>query len=308
MDIDILKFGGTSLGNAKTISAVVQIISHKLEQKKLGIVVSAVGGITNFLVESICSTLAGQNVSTIAQVFKKHHLKIIDELHVNQKNCSMNLAINMIETLTLELEVHLEHVLIMGYCNLDYYCKILSLGERASSSILVSLLQSLPYKIISLDPQMIIKTTGPQHEGIPLLPIVQSNFQKVIQQDHVCFVMAGFIGQTLHGKISLLGRNSSDYSGSLMAAGFNANSYEIWTDVDGIFDSDPRKNPNAQQIEELSYTEAFSEKFQHAKVLHPKTLTILIDQQIPVYIKNTFNPAHKGTKIFYDQHIEYKPD
>jgi len=306
--MDILKFGGTSLSNAKTISTVFQIIRNKLEKRKLGIVVSAVSGITNFLVESICSTLTGQNSYTIAQVFKQHHLKIVDELNFMHKNCSMNLAINMIGTLTLELEQYLASILIIGYCNIDSYCKILSLGERASSSILVCLLRSLPYKIISLDPQTIVKTTGPQYEGIPLLDIVQCNFQKVSQQEHECFVMAGFIGQMLDGKVSLLGRNSSDYSGSLMAAGLNASSYEIWTDVDGIFDSDPRKNPNAQHIAELSYNEALSEQFQHAKVLHPKTLSLLIDKRIPVYVKNTLNHDHKGTKIFYKQNIEEKSD
>jgi aspartokinase/homoserine dehydrogenase 1 len=126
---------------------------------------------------------------------------------------------------------------------------------------------------------------------------LERRFSELEVPANSCILMSGFISSTMDGTPSLLGRNGSDFSASLMAVGLKADACEIWTDVDGIYTSDPNKIKDAMLINHMSYGEAMELAFYGASVLHPKTTAALADKKIPLYIKNTFNPTHPGTCI-----------
>lgn len=296
--MEVLKFGGTSLGSSTNMKKVFGLIQQKVQKTRLGIVVSATGGTTNFLIHSIVNSLSGQKTpQLIADEFYKRHFIIINELTTSALSHCMGNALSYLHECCRSLKNSLEEVAKNRFCSIDHYCRILSLGEKLAACIIFNLLGSMSKKIVLVDAEKMIKTAGLRHEGTVILDQVKDNFKSINDLNSDCFLMPGFIASTQKNELSLLGRNSSDYSGSLMAMGLQASCYEIWTDVNGLFDQDPHLHPHAQHIAIASYHDVLSDKFTKSKVLHPKTLSILIEQQIPIYIKNTFNPSHPGSKI-----------
>lgn len=293
--IQILKFGGTSLGNAGRILGILEIISSRMKKTNVGIVLSAVSGITNLLVTSVDKAVQGESYQDLLDEYVKIHRDIIDDLSKTYPNLPHQALQSFIATICQQVTQLLQGVQLIKECPPKSYCKILSFGEVASARIVFELLRSAKVEVTFLNAQDYIKTKGELIEGTPIMDELITRFGAV--KNKPCLLMSGFIASDLEGNLSLLGRNGSDYSASLMAVGTHAERCEIWTDVDGIYTADPNQVPDAKLISRMSYGEAMELAFYGAKVLHPKTTAVLVSARIPLYIKNSFNPMREGTKI-----------
>ncbi|MBF0543841.1 MAG: bifunctional aspartate kinase/homoserine dehydrogenase I [Candidatus Riflebacteria bacterium] len=292
----VMKFGGTSVGNAERMQNVVKLAKEACNAHKVGLVISAVSGITNSLISSISKVLAGEPVSEHVQIFSNSHAKILDEL--KEKNPKrFDVAISEVAKVTAEYENLLTGVKLLSECSPSVLDHISSLGERASIQIILALLENENLKTQLIDPREFILTDSVFGNASPLMPEIQERFRRISDSWVQVFLMPGFYGANKSGKITTLGRGGSDYSASIMAAAMNAEVLEIWTDVDGIFSADPRIVPEAFVLNKMSYFEAMELAFFGAKVLHPRTIAPVVEKKIPTWIKNSFNPSFPGTLI-----------
>ncbi|MES2607572.1 MAG: bifunctional aspartate kinase/homoserine dehydrogenase I [Pseudomonadota bacterium] len=293
----VLKFGGTSVGSAKRLLECLAIVRDRVNQTRVGIVLSAVSGITNKLDASIQAAKVGADIDSLVDPIASIHHAIIDELALNRPALAKDELNQFLDDICQKYKALLHGIQLINECPIKVYCQILSFGERLSARIFTELLRCEGINPHFIDAADFIKTKGALDEGTPVMEELENRFKVLLDSPHKCILMSGFIASDMDGKLSLLGRNGSDFSGSLMAVGLNAERCEIWTDVDGIYTSDPNKIHDAMLIKSMSYGEAMELAFYGATVLHPKTTSALADRDIPLYIKNTFNPAHPGTCI-----------
>ena len=293
----VLKFGGTSVGSAKRLLQCLKIVRERTTHTRIGVVLSAVSGITNKLDASIKSTQNGDDVGALIDAFASIHCAIIDELALNKPALAKDDLYQFLDDVCYKYKALLQGIQLINECPTKVYCQILSFGERLSARIFSELLRCDSVNTLFIDAADFIKTKSALDEGAPIMEELDVRFKAIRDTPHECILMSGFIASDMDGTLSLLGRNGSDFSGSLMAVGLNAERCEIWTDVDGIYTSDPNKIHDAMLIKSMSYGEAMELAFYGATVLHPKTTSALAEHNIPLYIKNTFNPSHPGTCI-----------
>lgn len=298
--MQILKFGGTSLGNAARIMHVSNIIMECSRINRVGVVVSAVSGVTNYLSTSIQKALEGGNIEQLIEPFRLQHEEIITCLAEQKAAFVREKLYQFLNDICANYCSLLQGIQLIKTCPDNIYNQILSLGERLSVRIMQALLLAYSMEVELLDCSDYIKTKGDCCEGVPIIEEIQSRFSKLREQSPQILLMAGFIASNMKGQLTLLGRNGSDYSAALMAMGLQADCCEIWTDVDGVYTADPRLVSEAKLISEMSYGEAMELSFFGAKVLHPKTITPLAAHHIPVWIRNSMNPDVPGTKIQHD--------
>lgn len=297
----VLKFGGTSLGSAPRLLGALDIIVARAAQTRVGVVVSAVSGITNLLVAAADRALAGDDIAALTAPFRQRHADILAELLGHEPTLPKSALSAMIGEHTAELTDLLRGSQLIGVCPPEVYARILSLGERVSVRLMEALLTARGLVVDLLDSRDYIRTRGPAPEAEPMLPAIEARFEPLRTGGAPVLLMAGFVGaDDATGLLTLLGRNGSDYSGSLMAFGLRAACLEIWTDVDGIYSADPRLVPDAQLVPEMSYAEAMELSFFGAKVLHPKTIAPIARYHIPTWIRNSLNPAAPGSLICRD--------
>ncbi|WPY01831.1 Bifunctional aspartokinase/homoserine dehydrogenase N-terminal domain protein (plasmid) [Candidatus Trichorickettsia mobilis] len=291
--MQVLKFGGTSLGNAHRILEVLLIIQERCTQSRLGVVLSAVSGVTDLLLTSITKVLADEDVEISVSKFFTLHNTIIDELtHKNPEFPSKKIR-DSLEEICNKYRTFLQEIQLIKECPVKAYCQILSLGERMSAHIMEVLLMQIGIHIKFINSCDFIKTKRFLKESTPIIQEIESRFSAVMEQSFTVLLMSGFVGSDMEGNLSLLGRNGSDYSASIMAVGVKAERCEIWTDVDGFYTVDPTQILDTKLIPVMSYGEAMELAYYGAKVLHHKTTRILMDYLIPLYIKNTFFPSHE---------------
>jgi aspartate kinase len=177
---------------------------------------------------------------------------------------------------------------------------IVSYGERLSSVVVAAVLESKGVKSIAYDAGEFLTTDDCHQQATPLWDetqtLIDSKLLPVLD-DGTVPVITGFIGATKSGAITTLGRGGSDYSGAIFAAGVDSDELIIWTDVDGVMTTDPRVDKRARVLPYVSYSEVGELAFYGAKVLHPKTVQPVLDKNIPIWVRNTFNPAFPGTLI-----------
>ncbi len=295
--MQVLKFGGTSLGSAELILNVLKIVKIRCQDRNIGLVLSAVSGVTNLLADSIAQVLAGDDVDVMTRRLITVHEKIITSLSLDIMALSTENLMNYLTEIGAKYSALLQGIKLIRECPDRVYCQILSFGERLSTSIFSELLVASGLDVKFIDSYDFIKTKGSLKEGTPVIAEIERRFATIREDPNNIILMPGFISSDLNGDLSLLGRNGSDYSASLMAVGLRAQHCEIWTDVDGIYTADPNQILEAKLIKEMSYGEAMELALYGAKVLHPKTTSALSGYNIPLYIKNTFNPEAYGTKI-----------
>lgn len=296
--MQVLKFGGTSLGNADYILSVLKIVKTRSQDANIGVVLSAVAGVTNYLVSSISQSIDNSNINDLVQKFSLIHKDIIFGLAKEISDLPVEKLLEYLDNISAQYQALLHGIKLLKECPDKIYCQILSFGERLSAYIFHELLCCHGLKVRFIDSCDFIKTKGPLKEGLPIMHEIERRFTTLKDEPSHIILMSGFIGSDLEGNLSLLGRNGSDHSASLMSVGLKAEHCEIWTDVNGIYTADPNYIPEAKLIQEMSYEEAMELAFYGAKVLHPKTTLALAEYNIPLYIKNTFNPEISGTKIF----------
>ncbi len=288
----VLKFGGTSVANSESLSKVISILS-KNQDDKLLVVVSALGGITNLLQK--CLTLKGKSINYVIENLEERHLEIINNLSDLKGRSSLKSFLK--EKLNL-LEDILDAISTIDEVTKKTISKVLTIGEVLSSNIIYEILKQKGFDITYINSSEVIFTKD--LNNIEVLDRDKSSIKinnKINSLKSSMVIAPGFICSNALGEISDLGRGGSDYSAAIYAKYCNAKSLEIWTDVSGVYNANPKIVKKASPIEFLSYKEAMELSFFGAKVIYFPTLQPLIEENIPIYIKNTFDQDANGTCI-----------
>lgn len=283
----VLKFGGTSMGSAKSINDVKKIILSY--DKPVCAVVSAVSGVTDMLLKMASLASIGEDYNEVFNTMKQKHEAIMAELKISN-NTTLTTEI---ESLNSHLSTILNGVSILKELSPRSMDIIQSFGEKYSSRFLSAIIEGAKLH----DSTQLIKTerVGTRHQVIE--DLTYHNIMAIKNNLANVNIFPGFISSDINGESTTLGRGGSDYTAALLAAGFNADVLEIWTDVDGFMSADPRIISRAYKLDHLTYAEAMELSHFGAKVIYPPTILPVLKKNIPIYIKNTFNPTEVGTLI-----------
>lgn len=284
----VLKFGGTSVGSVESIQRVKKIVDAMAEPAI--VVVSAVGGITDKLIATTTKAVTSDTTyTTDFENICKIHTNIIDGVVPADKLTSVKEQVNILLEEVGTILKGVEGIENISNKDMDL---VVSYGERISSIIVASVLDAKHWNSLE-----IIKTNKSLRKNVLDADLTYSNIEKAYNKEERV-VMGGFIStDSESGEITNLGRGGSDYTAAIVAGALNAEALEIWTDVDGFLTADPRMVRNAYTIEELSYLEAVELSNFGAKIIYPPTIYPVYEKNIPLYIRNSYNPEFKGTKI-----------
>jgi aspartokinase/homoserine dehydrogenase 1 len=291
----VLKFGGTSVLNSENIKKIIAIIKQKKETtKNLFVVVSAMGGVTDKLLT--CASLAMKKEQGYLEIIKEiedRHLSAIEELIPIQYHIEIK---GKIKLLLGELENVCKGIYILQEFSPNVNAQLVSFGELLSSNIISEALHYAGIKNTWMDSRELITTLD---NNQPLKVDFELTNKTIVEKlkGLEIAILPGFIAKTKSGHASTLGRGGSDYTSAIIAGALNADCLEIWSDVEGMYTSDPRLVEGAYSIDELSYEEAMELSYFGAKVLYTPTIHPLLEKNISLLLKNTFNPDHKGTLI-----------
>ncbi len=290
----VLKFGGTSVANSKSITNVLKIVQ---EQKgPIAVVVSALGGITNLLMEMLSLAQSGDNNY-------KYHLPFVEKRHLETiKNCVpiqyQSAIISFLKKHLNELESRLDAIHLLEEATPKNNATISAYGELLSSNIIQEIFSFNGVDSVLKDSRDLI-TTMP-HNGREVVDhhTTYYNIKNYFKDNNSEVVLLpGFIASNSSGETTTLGRGGSDYSAALIASATESEVLEIWTDVSGMYTAHPKIVAQAKPIEKLTYYEAMELSHFGAKVIYPPTLHPIIEKKIPIVIKNTFAAEDAGTLI-----------
>jgi aspartokinase/homoserine dehydrogenase 1 len=292
----VLKFGGSSVGSPGNIKLVSQIIGDYIQaDEKIAVVTSAMMGVTNDLVN--VGTMAAaddENYKELANQIINRHIEAIKSLiHIK----SQSSIIAQLKFLTNNLEDLLHGVYLLKELSPRTLDLVLSFGERFASMIIAAYMNQQGIPTEWLDMRQLIKTNDNFGNAKVIEKSSFDNIRRYFEIHQKLQIATGFIGSTLKGETTTLGRGGSDYTAALIGSALDAGEIEIWTDVDGVMTTDPKKVKNAFPQPSLSYIEAMEMSHFGAKVIYPPTLQPAFSKKIPLRIKNTFNTAFEGTLI-----------
>lgn len=292
----VLKFGGSSVGSPANIKQVSNIISDLIATgEEIVVVTSAMQGITNDLIEvGKIAAADDENYSELSDKIVNHHLSTIKEL-IDIKSQSSIIA--QLKFLTNNLEDLLHGVFLLKELSPRTLDLVMSFGERLASLIISSYLNQTGIPSEWLDARQLIKTNDHFGNAKVFEASTYENIKKYFEVHSKLQIVTGFAGSTLKGETTTLGRGGSDYTAALFGAALDADQIEIWTDVNGVLTTDPKKVKEAFPQHSLSYVEAMELSHFGAKVIYPPTLQPAFSKKIPLRIKNTFNPGFEGTLI-----------
>lgn len=296
----IMKFGGTSVGDASCIARVVEIIRAASRENRVVVVVSAMGGVTNKLVDAARFSEVGLD-TPVASIFnglrQKHEATIDALIHSAAERTSID---RKIEELFQEGDRLCQGTILLRELTPRSLDAISGLGERLSAPLVASALKESGLKSEAIEATHLIVTDSCHGSAEPLMAPTRERCEARLHpllDQGIIPVVTGFIGATLEGAATTLGRGGSDYSATILGAALQADDVIIWTDVDGLQTADPRLVSGGCTIPEISYREAAELAYFGAKVLHPKTLRPVMQCGIPLWIRNTFTPERPGTKV-----------
>ena len=299
-NLQVMKFGGTSVGNAECISRAAEIIARAAGEGSVVAVVSAMGGVTNRLIEAAQASAAGdmEAAGNLAETLRQQHQGAI-EILVEDGDKRAQLAAELKEIIE-EVTSLCRGTALLRELTSRTLDAISSVGERLSARLLASALRELGLNSVAVEATELIVTDNHSGQAEPLMAETRqratARLAPLLAEGSVP-VVTGFIGATVDGKLTTLGRGGSDYSATILGAALDAKEIIIWTDVDGVLTADPRLVSEARTLQEISYNEAAELAYFGAKVLHPKTLRPVSEAGIPVWIRNSFLPERNGTKI-----------
>ncbi len=291
----VFKFGGTSVGTPQTIQALIRIVKKTIEDDRLVVVVSAFGGVTDQLIEAGKRAEKGQdNYKEIINALEKRHIDAVKELIDVKRQSSVVARVKMFFN---ELNDILHGIFLVKELSLKTLDYVMSFGERISSYIITESFKNQRVDASLADAAALIKTDKNFGNAHVLMDESNENMRSHYRENQSLIIYPGFIGSTHDNEITTLGRGGSDYTASLVAAALGASELQIWTDVDGVMTIDPRKVSKAFPIKRLSYAEAMEMSHFGAKVIYPPTIQPVFSKNIPLWIKNTFNPDAEGSLI-----------
>jgi|HubBroStandDraft_6_1064221.scaffolds.fasta_scaffold58599_2 aspartokinase/homoserine dehydrogenase 1 len=296
----VMKFGGTSVGDASCIQKVVDIVRAAVSHSDVVVVVSAMSGVTNKLVEAAKQSAAGNRrlVATIFEELRQRHEAAANTL-IHSPEMRQSIVLKMTQVMQ-EGERLCQHAIQHQELTPRMCDSVSGIGERLSAPLVAAALAERGVASQAIEATELVVTDSCHGAAEPFMELTRERCEARLRPlvlQGVVAVVTGFIGATVEGVPTTLGRNSSDYSGTIMGAALDADEVTLWTDVDGILTADPRLVPEASSILEMSYREASDLAELGAKVLHPKTLHALMQRGIPLAIRNTFAPDLPGTKI-----------
>jgi len=296
----VMKFGGTSVGDARCFANVKEIVARAArEQPPVAVVVSAMSTATETLLEATRLAVSGDQkaVEQKLQYLESKHLQAADELFSGAHREAARKAVKEIHG---EFQKLCAGMALLAERPLRALDAGLSVGERLSSIILAKYLEQEGIAAQAIDASECLITDDNFGNARPQMELTREAMRRrllPLAEKQCVPVVTGFLGGTRDGVRTTLGRGGSDYSAAIVAAALDADELWIWTDVDGVLSADPKMVGETVILDELTYEEASELSHFGAKVLHHKTLSPLLTRMIPVYIKNTFAPEKRGTRI-----------
>ncbi|UTZ36500.1 bifunctional aspartate kinase/homoserine dehydrogenase I [Vibrio campbellii] len=296
----VLKFGGSSLADADRFLRAADIIANNAQQEEVAVVLSAPGKTTNKLVAVIEGELRNGEAELQINELEASFKALFADIQVVLPNIDGAAFDNQVKTSLSQLRQFVHGINLLGMCPNNVNARIISKGERVSIQLMKAVLEAKGQPAHLIDPVEYLYAKGDHLEAMVDVEVSTQNFrQNPLPQGHVN-IMPGFTAGNEKGELVTLGRNGSDYSAAVLAACLRADCCEIWTDVDGVYNCDPRLVEDARLLKSLSYQEAMELSYFGASVLHPKTIAPIAQFHIPCLIKNSFNPQGAGTLIGQD--------
>ena len=301
-----LKFGGTSMGNARRILDSTDIVIEQQQKERVSVIVSAVAGVSNKLQESIDGSIRGENPERFVKDLRAVHLEICRELQSKLPGFDSDAVMKSLEDKFVELQNLLTAVVAFGECTDTAHCRIMGMGELLCVPIVEAVLLAKKQSVIVLNSRKFIMATGNQKEASAdyaktaelLRPYCDGEYKSqtriILMPGFVCSWIPGEGAEPIPG---LLGRNGSDFSAAIVGACMGSKQVQFWTDVDGIYTADPRIVKDAILVDDMTYEEAMELAFFGSKVLHPKTLAPLAAKGIEAWSLNSLNKSARGTRI-----------
>jgi aspartokinase/homoserine dehydrogenase 1 len=297
----VLKFGGTSVGNADAFGQVAKIVASARQQDgQVVVVTSAMSGVTDILINAAKAAAAGD---------RRPYREARDELMAKHQMVAGQLIGDGVERAALgrlfearlaAFERLCRSVEVLGELTARGLDVISGVGERLAAPLLAAVLRAHGVAAEWVDASELIVTTNLFGSADPIMEPTTLHVRGrlgPLLSGGIVPVITGFVGATAEGISTTLGRGGSDYSAAILGAALDADEVQIWTDVDGIMTADPRIVPDARTIPEMSYIEAAELAFYGAKVLHPKTILPAVERGIALRVLNTFAPDHPGTLV-----------
>src|SRR3954470_9575826 len=294
----VLKFGGTSVQDAEAIDRACSIVKGRLARRPI-VVVSAMAKVTDTLLAMGNAAGAGDSDKALelSRALRERHYATAGELLgtgvFTQFHSELEEEFNRLDEL-------LRGIVAVGELTPRTSDYVVSYGERLSSKICTAAFSARGLNATLLDARDVIITDKQHTKAIPQVEEIDHRVQTIVRpllETGRVPVMGGFLGATRDGVQTTIGRGGSDFSAALVGAGLNAESIEIWTDVDGMKTTDPNICPDAHRIKVISFEEAAELSYFGAKVLHPATVLPAVQKNIPVYVLNSKNPKNEGTLI-----------
>lgn len=294
--MNVLKFGGTSVANAQNISQVIDIISKASQDKKLAIVVSAFGNTTNMLLKTAeLAAVKDEHYKSLLQEIEQRHMQVVKDLIPVTDQSAI---ISHTKRLLNYLETLYEGCFLLRELTPKTLATIASFGELLSSYIISEVMRFRKLDSIYKDSrELIIASESYENAQVDMKVTAQNCATFFEKNQHQIVILPGFIAATEKGETTTLGRGGSDYTAAIIAAAVNATQLQIWTDVSGMYTSNPRIVKQATPIPHISYQEAMELSHFGAKVIYPPTIQPVLKKEIPILIKNTFKPEETGTLI-----------
>lgn len=292
----VLKFGGSSVASAENINKIISIIELQLQKEKLIVVVSALGGTTDALLNSVVLASEGkEQFREELQKIENRHLEITRQLiPVAQQSR----VLSLVKQQCNEIEDICNGVFLLQELTSRTKDRIMSYGELLSSQIIAAKFDSAGHKNKWVDARKIITTNSNFENAVVNFDVSNPKIQAAFDDEETTlFIVPGFISSDKNGITTTLGRGGSDYTASIIAAAVDASALEIWTDVSGMMTADPRLVTNAKIIPNVLYREAMELSHFGAKVVYPPTIQPVMRKNIPVWVKSTFAPEQNGTLI-----------
>lgn len=287
----VLKFGGSSVANAENIKKVLQIVAKEANNNRVAVVVSAFGKTTDQLIKGAEFAAAkNDDYKDVIFALEQHHFQVIKELIPVQQQSAI---ISYVKQLFNQLDTIYEGCFLLQELSPKTLAKVSSFGELLSSFI-ISKAANCAYK----DSRELIVGSDQYNSAIVNFKATYKNIQAYFddKKDSVT-LLPGFVARTPEGKTTTLGRGGSDYSAAIYAAALDAEELQIWTDVSGMFTANPKLVKQAFEIPHISYQEAMELSHFGASVIYPPTIQPVLQKEIPIRIKNTFDADKVGTLI-----------
>ncbi|HLX42670.1 MAG TPA: aspartate kinase [Bryobacteraceae bacterium] len=295
----VMKFGGTSMGSAERIRVAARLSVEQHAKRPVVIVVSAMSGVTDLLLDSLRKAEAGDqaDLDTNLEKLSRRHVETCRSLLPPGHREGV---LPKLHGILCEFSRIAKGCLMLGERPPRSIDEAIAIGERLSALMIAEFLESEGVPACAVNGASVIATDAVFGNATPLMQATRERAASVIGpllEKSILPVMTGFNGSTMDGRPTTLGRGGSDFSASIVAAALDATELWIWTDVDGIMTADPRLVSDARVLEEVTYSEAAELAYNGAKVLHPRTLAPLVEHKIPVLSKNSFAPEKPGTRI-----------